>query len=61
MPTHAINGKTPHEMTTRRQPNLAGIQRFGATAYVKLENARKLDKRASKGHFIGYDSELKGY
>ena len=48
-------------MTTGRKPNLAGIQRFGATAYVKLKNARKLDKCASKGHFVGYDSELKGY
>ena len=48
-------------MTTRRKPNLAGIQHFGAAAYVKLKNAGKLDKRVSKGRFIGYDSESKGY
>ena len=46
-------------MTTGRKPNLAGIQRFGAAAYVKLKNAGKLDKQASKGHFVGYDSKSK--
>ena len=40
----ALDGKTPYEMVTGRQPNLTGIQRFGATAYVKLENAGKLNK-----------------
>ena len=44
MQTCAVNGKTPYEMTTRRKPNLAGIQHFGPAAYVKLKNARKLDK-----------------
>ena len=44
MPTCAITGKTPYEMTTGRKPNLSGIQHFGAAAYVKLENAGKLDK-----------------
>ena len=36
-------------MMTGRKPNLTGIQRFGAAAYVKLEDAGKLEKRASKG------------
>ena len=61
MPTRAITRKTPYEMTTGRKPNLTGIQHFGAAAYVKLENAGKLDKQASKGRFVGYDSESKGY
>ena len=43
-PTRALDGKTPYEMTTGRKPNLTGIQRFGAVAYVKLENAGKLEK-----------------
>ena len=43
---------------TGRKPNLTGIQCFGATAYVKLKNA---GKRASKGRFVGYDNESKGY
>ena len=48
-------------MMTGRKPNLTGIQRFGAVAYVKLENAGKLNKQASKGHFVGYDNKSKGY
>ena len=48
-------------MMTGRKPNLTGIQRFGAAAYVKLENAGKLKKRASKARFVGYDNESKGY
>ena len=48
-------------MVTGQKPNLTGIQRFSATAYVKLENTGKLDKCASKGCFVGYDSESKGY
>ena len=46
---------------TGRKPNLTGIQHFGAAAYVKLKNAGKLEKRASKARFVGYDNESKGY
>ena len=46
---------------TNTKPILAGIQSFGAAAYVKLENTGKLDKQALKGCFIGYDSESKGH
>ena len=60
-PTRALDGKTLYEMMTGRKPNLTGIQCFGAAAYIKLKNAGKLDKRASKGHFVGYDNESKGY
>ena len=48
-------------MVTGRKPNLTGIQCFRAAVYVKLENAGKLGKQASKGCFVGYDNELKGY
>ena len=60
MPTQALEGKTPYEMMSRTKLNLTGIQRFGAAAYVKIENARKLDKHALKGCFVGYDSEYTG-
>ena len=40
----ALDGKTPYEMVTRRKPNLTSIQHFRAAAYVKLENAGKLNK-----------------
>ena len=45
----ALNGKTPYEMGHNKKPYLAGIQEFGAAAYVKDLAARKLDARARKG------------
>ena len=41
-------------MGNKKKPHLAGIQEFGAATYIK-------DLTAKKGHFIGYDSESKGY
>ena len=60
-PACAISGKTLYEMRNNRKPNLAGIQEFGTAAYVKDLKAKKLDTRAKLGHFVGYDSESKGY
>ena len=60
-PTQALDGKTLYEMMTGRKPNLTGIQHFRAVAYIKLKNAGKLDKQASKGHFVRYDNKSKGY
>src|ERR1700678_3277784 len=48
-------------MGHNKKPNLAGIQEFGAAAYVKDLTAGKLDARAQKGCFVGYDLESKGY
>ena len=48
-------------MGHEKKPNLASIQEFGATAYVKDLMAGKLDKQAKKGCFMVYDSKSKGY
>jgi hypothetical protein len=48
-------------MGNGKKPNLVGIQEFGVAAYVKDLKAGKLDARATKGRFVGYDSESKGY
>ena len=60
-PAQVLEGKTPYEMLNKKVPNLAGIQEFGATAYVKDLKAGKLDAREKVGRFIGYDLESKGY
>src|SRR6202789_2346583 len=60
-PARALNRKTPYEMVHSKKPNLTGIQEFGAAAYVKDLSAGKLDARAQKGRFVGYDSKSKGY
>ena len=59
--TRALNGKTPYEMVKGVKPYLGGLQEFGVAAYVKNTKAGKLDARAAKGRFVGYDSESKGY
>jgi len=60
-PTQALNGKTPYEMVNGKKPYLGGIQEFGVAAYVKNLKAGKIDPRAQKGCFVGYDSESKGF
>ena len=60
-PACALDGKTPYEMKNKEKPHLGGIQEFGVAAYVKDLKAGKLDARVQVGHFVGYDSESKGY
>ena len=48
-------------MIHKKKPYLAGIQEFGATAYVKDLKAGKLDAHAKVGWFVGYDSKSKGF
>lgn len=48
-------------MGHNQKPHQAEIQEFRATAYVKDLAAGKLDARATKGQFVSYDSESKGY
>src|ERR1700683_4470637 len=60
-PTRALDGKTPYEARKGKKPHLAGLQEFGVAAYVKDNNAGKLDSRAHVGRFVGYDTESKGF
>ena len=49
-PAQVLEGKTPYKMLNRKVPNLAGIQEFGAAAYMKDLKAGKLDACAKVGH-----------
>ena len=60
-PAKALDGKTPYEMLNKSKLYLGGIQEFGTAAYIKDLKAGKLDAHAQQGHFVGYDSESKGY
>ena len=42
-PTRANAGKSPYEMRHKKKPHLAGIQEFGAAAYIKDLKAGKLN------------------
>src|ERR1700723_2021072 len=60
-PHAALDEKTPYEMKHKKKPYLWGIHEFGAAAYVKDLKAGKPDAGVQLGHFVGYDSESKGY
>ena len=53
--------KTPHEMGTGKKPDLSAVRPWGCKAWVKQLDAGKLKSRAEMGHFVGIDTESKGY
>ena len=54
---------TPYQTWTGRKPNLSHIRRFGCTAFAAIpaEKRRKLDDKANKLIFVGYETGTKGY
>jgi len=54
---------TPFERWEGRKPNLNYTKRFGCSAYITIpdEQRRKLDTKARKLTFVGYESGTKGY
>jgi hypothetical protein len=63
IPTSAMKNNTPYEAWYNRKPSLAHMRVFGCIAYAHVPDIqrRKLDKKAIKLRFIGYDSHTKGY
>ena len=50
--------KTPYEMFFDKKPTVYHLRRFGCLAYTKtLSNRRKLDPKAEKMIFGGYERE----
>lgn len=51
------------ELFGGRTPNYGDMQKFGCDCYVMIpyEKRRKLDNKAQKIRFIGYDETSKGY
>jgi hypothetical protein len=55
-------GTTPFEKFTSKALDLNHLKVFGSLAYVHVDKEeRKLDAKAIKTTFIGYDSKTKGY
>ena len=48
-------GKTSYECLTGIKPNLSNMHVFGSVCHVFVQNKTKLDARAEKGIFVGYD------
>lgn len=57
-PTKVIQSKTPFEAWKGRKPNISHLKVFGceALSYIISKKRKKLDKRAKKCIFVGYDS-----
>jgi hypothetical protein len=46
---------TPYEAITGRKPDLSKLHVFGSTCYAYVPIRKKLDPRARRGTFLGYD------
>ena len=62
-PTKVVEGKTPYEAWTGNKSNISHLRVFGCEAfsYIVSERRKKLDKRAEKCIFVGYDNQHRGY
>src|SRR6267154_1653534 len=55
--TCALDGKTPYEMLYGKKPDLIDLQVWGTKVWVHDPSGTKLDMRAHKGQWIGFDAE----
>lgn len=55
--------KSPYEMLLEKKPKLNDFYEFGSDVFVMIpdEKRRKLDDKAVKMKFVGYDDNAKGY
>ena len=62
-PTKSLEGKTPYEGWTGRQPFVEYLKVFGCIVFVKTlgKSLRKLDDQSIPMIFIGYEKGVKGY
>ena len=59
----SVHEKTPYELWHEKKADLSNLQTFGFIAYshVPDENRKKLDPKAVKLKFMGYNMTTKGY
>jgi len=57
----ALGGRTPWQAVYGLPPDLSGLKHFGEAVWVHDPNGSKLDLRACKGHWIGFDVESRGH
>ncbi|KAK8940855.1 hypothetical protein KSP39_PZI009825 [Platanthera zijinensis] len=63
MPLSPINMKSPFEMLLKEKPSVEHLRVFGSTCYVHIPDTlrTKLDAKARKLVFVGYDERKKGW
>jgi hypothetical protein len=60
IPTKSIE-RTPHEIWTRKHPELSFLKVWGCEAYVNCLTSGKLTSKSNKCFFVRYPREIKGY
>ncbi|KAG2977473.1 hypothetical protein PC121_g23142 [Phytophthora cactorum] len=60
---NSVNVKTPYEIVYRTKPQLKNMKVFGTLGYAHIpaEKRRKLDAKAFKCRFMGYEDGVKRY
>ncbi|KAE8992242.1 Retrovirus-related Pol polyprotein from transposon TNT 1-94 [Phytophthora rubi] len=60
---NTVTVKTPYEIVYQKKPQLKNLKVFGALGYGHMpdEKRRKLDAKAFKCRFLGYEDGVKGY
>ncbi|KAE8952811.1 hypothetical protein PR001_g33136, partial [Phytophthora rubi] len=60
---NTVTVKTPFEIVYQKKPQLKNLKVFGALGYGHIpdEKRRKLDAKAFKCRFLGYEDGVKGY
>ncbi|KAE9063453.1 hypothetical protein PF006_g30941 [Phytophthora fragariae] len=60
---NTVTVKTPCEIVYQKKPQLKNLKVFGALGYGHIpdEKRRKLDAKAFKCRFLGYEDGVKGY
>ncbi|GMF15349.1 unnamed protein product [Phytophthora fragariaefolia] len=60
---NSVNVKTPYEIVHRNKPQLKNMNVFGSLGYAHIPDEKrcKLDPKAFKCRFMGYEDGAKGY
>ena len=63
LPSKVINMKTPYELLYKEKPSVSYFRIFGSTCYVHISDQlrAKMDPKAKKCVFVGYDPNRKGW
>lgn len=61
--TSTVVGKTPYELWHNKEVKIDHLRIFGSEVFIHIprEKRKKLDPKASKCIFVGYDNHSKGY
>jgi transposase InsO family protein len=62
-PTRAVQDKTPIEIWCGKKPSAKHLRVFGSICYIHVpkQKRHKLEDKTTKGIFLGYSTQSKGY